>query len=262
MVAIIAMIYNYKNIPIYYKTVGKGSAIVLLHGFLESSNMWESLIPHLAKNNLIITIDFPGHGKSGVISEIHTMELMAEVVDRTLQHLQISSAAFVGHSMGGYVALAFAELFPEKVEKIILLNSTPAADSDDRKENRDRALKIIDQNPQAYISMAIRNLFAESSFEKFTSEIKSLIMEAHSFPTEGIKAAIKGMRERKDRTKVLKDFNKGKYMIIAKEDPILPISDAKKLGEFCGVSVKIIEGGHMSMIENHDFIVKYLRFIG
>ncbi|SRX73229.1 alpha/beta fold hydrolase [Aequorivita antarctica] len=256
------MTFHYKNIPIQYEISGNGPSLVLLHGFLESSTMWNSLIPQFSKNNTIVTIDFPGHGKSGVISEIHSMELMAEVVNELLQHLQISSATFIGHSMGGYVALAYAEMFSEKVEKLILLNSTPIADSEERKENRNRALKVIDQNPQVYISMAIGNLFAETSRKKFAAEIEMLKKEVYSFPVEGIKAAIKGMRDRKDRTVILKDFNKGKYMILAEEDPILPISDAKQLAEQCGVSVKIIEGGHMSMIENWDSVVKYLHFIG
>lgn len=256
------MTFNYKDIPIHCETFGKGQPIVLLHGFLESSTMWKPLIPQLLKNNFVIAIDFPGHGKSGVIAEIHTMELMTEVVDEILQHLQVSTATFIGHSMGGYVTLAYAEMFPGKVEKLILLNSTPVADSEERKENRDRALKVIDQNPQAYISMAIGNLLAETSRKKFASEIEILKTEAYSFPVEGVKAAIKGMRDRKDRTEILKGFNKGKFMILAKEDPILPILEAKKVAEQCGCSVKIIEGGHMSLIENWDSIAKYLLFIG
>ncbi len=260
--SIINMIFHYKNIPIHYKTFGKGSAVVLLHGFLESSNMWKPLIPQLSKNNTVITIDFPGHGKSDIISEIHTMELMAEVVDEILKHLQIPSATFIGHSMGGYVVLAYAEMFTEKVEKLILLNSTPVADSEERKENRNRALKVIDQNPRAYINMAIGNLFAETSREKYSSEIEALKTEAYSFPVEGIKGAIKGMRDRKDRTEVLRSFNKAKHMILAEEDPVLPLLEAKLVAEKCNVSLKIIEGGHISMIENKDFVVKYLHFIG
>jgi len=256
------MTFYYKNIPIHYEAFGKGPAIFLLHGFLESSTMWNPLIQEFSKKNTLVTIDFPGHGKSGVIAETHSMELMAEVVNEVIQNLQISSATFIGHSMGGYVALAYAELFPEKVEKLILLNSTPIADSEERKENRNRALKVIDQNPQAYISMAIGNLFAETSREKFASEIETLKNEAYSFPVEGIKAAIKGMRDRKDRTEVLTGFKKGKYMILAEDDPILPILEAKKIAEQCGCSVKIIEGGHMSMIENRDSVVDYLHLIG
>jgi pimeloyl-ACP methyl ester carboxylesterase len=256
------MTFYYKNIPIHYEAFGKGPAIFLLHGFLESSTMWNSLIQEFSKKNTLVTIDFPGHGKSGVISETHSMELMAEVMNEVMQNLQISKTTLMGHSMGGYVALAYAELFPEKVERLILLNSTPTADSEERKENRDRALKVIDQNPQAYISMAIGNLFTETSREKFASEIEILKREAYTFPVEGIKAAIKGMRNRKDRTEVLKNFKKEKYMILAKEDPILPILEAKKIAEQCGCSLKIIEGGHMSLIENWDFVAEYLLFIG
>lgn len=255
------MTYHFKKIPIHYETYGKGPAIVLLHGFLESSTMWKPLIPQLSESNFAITIDLPGHGKSSVISETHSMELMAEVVNEMMQKLEIASATFVGHSMGGYVALAYTEMFSDNVEKLILLNSTPTADTEERKENRDRALKVIDQNPQAYISMAIGNLFAESSREKFATEIEALKTEAYSFPREGIKAAIRGMRDRKDRTEVLTDFKKGKYTILAEEDPILPILEAKKIAEQCGCSVKIIEGGHMSLIENLDFVANYLHFI-
>ncbi|MDC8001002.1 alpha/beta hydrolase [Aequorivita todarodis] len=256
------MTFQFKNSPIHFETFGKGPAIVLLHGFLESSTMWNPLIPEFSKRNTLITMDFPGHGKSGIISETHSMELMAEIVEALLQHLQIPSATFIGHSMGGYVVLAYAEMFPHKVEKLVLLNSTPVADSEERRQNRDRALKVIDQNPQAYISMAIGNLFAESSREKFATEIEALKMEAYAFPIKGIKAAIRGMRDRKDRTEVLKNFTKGKCMILAEEDPILPLPETKKVAERCGVSVKIIEGGHMSLIENWNSVAKYLLFIG
>ncbi|MDN3722892.1 alpha/beta hydrolase [Aequorivita sp. SDUM287046] len=256
------MTFPYKNSAIFYETFGTGSAIVLLHGFLESSTMWKPLIPQLSEKNFVITLDFPGHGKSGILSETHSMELMAEVVETILQHLQISSATFIGHSMGGYVTLAYAELFSEKVEKIILLNSTPAADSEERKENRNRSIDIVGKVPEAYISMAIGNLFSESSREKFVLEIEALKQEAFLFPVDGILAAIKGMRDRRDRTEVLRNFKKEKYMILAEEDPILPVSEAVKLAEYCGCIVKRIDGGHMSLIENVGAVKDYLLFIG
>lgn len=256
------MTFNFNNTPIHYETLGKGPAVVLLHGFLESSTMWKPLIPQLSKNKTVIVIDFPGHGKSDVISETHSMELMAEIVHSLLKELKVDSATFIGHSMGGYVALAYAELYENEVEKLILLNSSPAADSEERKENRDRSIEIVGKVPEAYISMAIGNLFAESSREKFASEIENLKREANSFPIEGIQAAIRGMRDRKDRTEILKNFKKAKYMILAEEDPILPIAELKKLAEKGNASVKIIGGGHMSLIENEHLIVKYLLLIG
>jgi len=256
-----SMTFHYKNKQINCETFGKGSAIVLLHGFLESATMWKFLLPQLSKQNTVITIDFPGHGKSEIVSEIHSMELMAEVVDEILKKLEIASATFIGHSMGGYVALACAELFPKKVEKLILLNSTPAADSEEKKENRNRAIKVIDQNPKAFISMAIRNLFAENSREKFSSEIQKLKTEALSFPIEGIKAAIKGMRNRKNRTTILKNFNNEKYIILAEDDPFLPIEETQKLAESCGAKVIIIEGSHMSTVENFETVSENFRLI-
>ena len=256
------MAFHYKNVSIHYKTFGKGPAVVLLHGFLESSTIWKKLIPQLSKHKTVIIIDFPGHGKSGVISKTHSMELMAEVVNSLLKELKVDSATFIGHSMGGYVALAYAELYENEVEKLILLNSSPAADSDERKENRDRSIEIVGKVPEAYISMAIGNLFAENSREKFASEIENLKREANSFPIEGIQAAIRGMRDRKDRSEILKNFKKAKYMILAEEDPILPVAELKKVAENCNASVKIIGGGHMSLIENERLILKYLLFIG
>src|SRR5690606_23884260 len=124
---------NFKNTQIYYDTRGNGPAMVLLHGFLESSKMWEPLIPELSKNRQIITIDLPGMGESGVIEEIHSMELMAQVVDALIDHLQIPIATLIGHSMGGYVTMAFTEMYADKVEKLVLLNSTPIADSEEKK---------------------------------------------------------------------------------------------------------------------------------
>ncbi|NGX82954.1 alpha/beta hydrolase [Aequorivita sp. KMM 9714] len=255
------MILKYNNTEIHYNTYGSGPAIVLLHGFLESSTMWKNLIPQLSKQNTIITLDFPGHGKSEVISDIHSMELMAEVVDEILKTLKITSATFIGHSMGGYIALAYVEKFPSKVEKLVLLNSSPAPDSEERKINRNRALKVIEQNAYAFISMAISNLFSETTRDKIASDIEELKKEARSFPLDGIKAAIKGMRDRKDRSDVLKNFSKEKYMILSKEDSLLPVDENVALAKSCDALSIIIEGGHMSTVENLDEVLDALKNI-
>ncbi len=223
--------------------------------------MWQRLIPDLSTRHTVITLDLPGHGKSAVLSETHSMELMAEVVKALLNHLNICKAIFIGHSMGGYVVLAFAELYETVVSKLVLLNSTPAADSPERKLNRERALDLIPRNPEAFIRMAIRNLFAEKSRDNFSEEIKQLQMEALRFPVSGIMAAIRGMKSRKDRTEVLKKFKGDKYMICGKEDPIVPILESEKLGKATNTTVKIVDGGHMLLAENHVEIVKIMCFI-
>ena len=250
------MILNYNHTQIYYKLEGRGPAIVLLHGFLESSTMWDRFIPKITGGKTIIVIDLPGHGKSGCISETHSMELMAEVLNSVLKKHKINSATLIGHSMGGYVALAFTELYNHKVDKLILLNSTPAADSEERKQNRDRALKVIAQNSKAFISMAISNLFVESAQDKYASEIQKMKDEAYTFPIEGITAAILGMKNRKDRSFVLKKFDKEKLMICGLKDPLIPYEASKSLALQTKTSLIKVSGGHMSMIENFDEIVK------
>ena len=205
------MILHINETPIYYNVSGTGPAIILIHGFLESSNMWNRLAPLLAEKNTVVTIDLPGHGKSGCLDEVHSMELLAETVYQVIKQLELGRIRILGHSMGGYVALAFTELYRSMVSTLVLLNSTAIADSVETKKNRDRAIEAVRLNPALYIGMAIPNLFAEYNREHFQSEIESLKKEALSFPPEGIIAMLKGMKIRKDRTSVLKAYkgNKG-----------------------------------------------------
>lgn len=255
------MITYYKSTPINYSVEGEGPALVLLHGFLLSSTYWNPLITELLKKNQIITIDLPGHGKSACISEIHTMELMAEVVNFVLEELNILSANFIGHSMGGYVALAFAEKYESKIDKLVLLNSTPASDSPSRKKNRESALVVINKNPSLFLTLAIKSLFAEKTQKQFEAEIRKLINEALLFPVEGITAAIKGMKNRKDRTSILKHFKGEKYMICGAEDPILSFSELKQLAIKSKTTLKKVKSSHMSLTENIEEIVKIMHFI-
>ena len=140
------MIFHYHNTPTHYHKQGTGPVIVMLHGFLESSTMWQKIAAVLSKKNTVLMLDLPGFGQSGVLNKTLTMEAMATIVCEVLAFENFKSATLLGHSMGGYVALAFGELFPKKLDKLILLNSSPTPDSASRKENRDRALIIIDKN--------------------------------------------------------------------------------------------------------------------
>lgn len=255
------MIYPYKSANIYYKVIGVGRPIVLLHGFLESSTIWERLVGKLRNTYSVVLIDLPGHGRSDVLGEIHSMELMAEVVHEILQQLNFSRATFLGHSMGGYVALAYLELFPSEIDTLILLNSTSAADSEERKSNRERALELIPKNFKMFVSMAISNLFAENSKKAYSKEIKAMQNEAMKFPIEGITATIRGMKERKDRTAVLTNFKGSKYIISAKEDPIIAVSEINDLAIATNSTLKIIDGGHISLIENYPEIENIMHFI-
>ena len=140
--------------------------------------MWKNYIELLSQKNRVITIDLLGHGKSECLGYIHSMEDQADMVHAVLLELKIRKAVLVGHSMGGYVALAFAELYPNIVKGLILLNSTSRADSDERKLNRERAIKAVKQNYTAFVRMSIANLFSEDNRERLTDEIEKVKKEA------------------------------------------------------------------------------------
>ncbi|MDT0555410.1 alpha/beta fold hydrolase [Patiriisocius hiemis] len=254
------MIYHFNNSAIFYNIKGTGKPIVFLHGFLESSTMWSPIVSDF-NDYQVILIDLPGHGKSDAIANSHTMELQAEVIFTILEKESINKATFVGHSMGGYVLLAIAEKYPEIISKLILLNSTSKLDNPKKKKNRSRAIEIIKRNKKAYVSMAISNLFSEENREKYRSEIEKQKDEASTFSTEGIIASIKGLRDRIDRTTVLKDFANEKYSIAGIEDVIIPIEDSRNIATTTNTTLFEVKTGHFSLLEKRKEIVKILHFI-
>lgn len=256
------MILEYKNIPIYYTDKGQGNVVVLLHGFLETSVMWQDLIAEIEDSHRIIAIDLLGHGQTGCLGYLHTMEMMADTVSFILDHLKIQSFYMVGHSMGGYVALALAENRPEDVKGICLMNSTPFADSPERQINRDRAIKVVKQNHRNFIRMSIVNLFSPTNREQFAEEIDSIIVQANALPVQGIVAALEGMKIRKDRSGTLMALQADKIVILGHKDPVLEFDSLNT--ELLGIGIETAElpGGHMSHIEDEaelTYIIK--RFI-
>ena len=251
----------FREKTIYYSTQGEGNPIVLLHGFLESSSIWEPFISEFGKRRQIVCIDLPGHGKSEVLAEEHSMELMAEVVEQVLKELQLEKIDLLGHSMGGYVALAFVEKHPEMVNRLILLNSTSVADTDEKKENRDRSAELVQKNKKAYISMAISNLLTAENNLRFQDQVEALKTEAMQFPTEGITAALKGMKNRTDRTGVLKHFPGKKFMLTGEQDPLLEYQEIEDIAEGTRSKLYAFPGGHLSYLENKNQFLKIVHFI-
>jgi len=248
----------FKNTKISYSDTGKGTAIVLLHGFLENKNMWDFYIPEFAKKNRVITVDLLGHGKSECLGYVHTMEDHADVVHAILSELRIRKVVFVGHSMGGYIALAFAELYPDTIKGIVLLNSTARADSEGRKANRDRAIKAVKQSFLNFVSLSIANLFSESNRDRLSSAIEKVKKEALKTPLQGIVASLEGMKTRKDREVLLHLTPYPKLMILGEKDPVLPYEETIEQIENTKVALVTFPDGHMSYIENQSELLKIL----
>ena len=109
----------HKNTNVHFTSTGKGNAVVLIHGFLENSAMWNEIAKVLSKRNRVICIDLLGHGQTGNLGYINSMEDQANMVKAVLNHLRLRKYILIGHSMGGYVALAFAKLFPESLKDCV-----------------------------------------------------------------------------------------------------------------------------------------------
>lgn len=244
---------------LHYEVRGEGYAVVLLHGYLENLRMWESIGNELSKMYQVVKIDLPGHGKSKVYGEIHTMEFMAEKVKEVLDELKVENPIVIGHSMGGYVTLAFAELFPEKLKGFILLNSTSLPDSEEKKDQRLKAVETAQRNFDALVKMSIPTLFAEKRREFLKEEMEFAKELARETQIEGVTAALLGMRERPDRTDVLLHFKGTKGLVMGKYDQAVNPEELKKIiPENSDILVTELEAAHMAHLEVPEHTLNFI----
>ncbi|MFL9845397.1 alpha/beta fold hydrolase [Flavobacterium rhizosphaerae] len=246
---------HYKNIEISYTDTGSGNTIILLHGFLENQTMWEFFVQQYSQSYRVITIDLLGHGKTPCIGYVHTMEDQADVVYAVVNHLQVSNAIIMGHSMGGYIALAFANLYPEMVKGIVLSNSSALEDNPEKKANRVRAIKAVKQDAKNFVRISIANLFSEDNRERLADEIEVLKKQAVKTPQQGIIAALEGMKMREDRQRLLHEGKFAILLVLGEKDQSLPYQDHAPQAEATAVQLVTYPNGHMAHIENRDALL-------
>lgn len=253
------MILPYKGINIFYTDEGKGNTMVLLHGFLESSTIWHPIKSIFKNNYRVITIDLLGHGKTGCLGYVHSTETMAEAVQAVVDHLKVKKFTIIGHSMGGYVCMAFAEKNPGSLEGLVLMNSTAKADTEEKKKNRDKAIETVKKDHKSFIRHSISNLFRPKNRKIFTDEIKFIKEEAMKIPLQGIIAALEGMKTRKDREEILQNLACKKMIILGKKDPVIDYESL--LNQMQNIDIEIVEcpDGHMSYIENKNIVIQALK---
>ncbi len=215
---------RYKQEKISFFDKGKGRAVVLLHGFLGSHRIWETTIHNLSKSYRVVAIDLPGHGATPCIGYAHSMDLMARCVKAVMDALKLKKYVIVGHSMGGYVGLAFADLFPDSLRGLCLYNSTAYADSEEKKKDRLRAIQLVKASKTVYTKNTIRNLFATKNLKYLKEEITFATAIAKETGKRGIVAALHGMRDRQSRDVILGLVQYPIMMVISRHDNMLPES--------------------------------------
>ena len=242
---------KFREKNLHYKIEGTGEAVVLIHGFLENLSMWDELADELSKTRQVIRVDLPGFGKSDCIEEIHSMELFAECAQQLLLELTIDKFTLIGHSMGGYAALALSEICPKKIDHLILFHSTAKADSEQKKNDRTRAIKTVNEKQNVYLKTAIPFLFPEQFQASCSGYIQKMIEEAKNLHPNGIIAALKGMQQRKDCNELLKSHSCKKTYIAGTFDPLLNVAALREEALNNGANfIEIENAGHMSHWEN------------
>jgi pimeloyl-ACP methyl ester carboxylesterase len=256
---------TFKKEKITFSDTGKGRAVVLLHGFLGSHEIWGQTTLTLSKTYRVISIDLPGHGATPCFGYAHSMELMAKCIKAVLDHLKIKKCVIIGHSMGGYVALAFADLFPDHLTGLCLYHSTSYADSAEKKKDRLRAINVVKADKGIYTKETIKNLFAKKNLKYLKKEISFANAIAKKTSKKGIIAALHGMRDRIPRDIILRMVKYPILMVIGERDNVLPYEQLLEQSKLLknGTVLYLEHDGHFGFLESplvsNKALKKFLR---
>lgn len=247
--------FFYRSRRISYKMGGNGPTLLLIHGYQADSRVWDMMVPLLESRFQLIIPDLPGHGNSSLAGAVNTMDMMAECLYRLILSLGLNEIYVAGHSMGGYVALALLEKYPNLIDKLILINSHAFADSITRALARNREATLIEQGKQHQLLL----LFVQNNFYELTKEnnpelIRLATRMALDQPQKGMLADLAGMMARPDRFYLCEKYASRICFIYGEKDTRLPEHYILKMKE-CKIKVHPVENcAHLSILEKPDMV--------
>lgn len=255
------MFISFRGGTINYTDTGKGPAIVLLHGYLETSGVWSDFSQKLSRNFRIITIDLPGSNPSDVFGEVHSMELMADAVDAVIEELNPGKIFMTGHSMGGYVTLAYLGKYPNKLTGYCLFHSSPFPDTPATKERRKYEIQMVRSGLyDQYFRGNIKKMYASTNLEKFSDFIERSIDTASGLPAEGITAVLNGMIRRPSQLALMEEGKVPCLWVLGTFDNYIPYETMRTRvrlpsnGELAVLSAS----GHMGFIEEEETAIRLI----
>lgn len=202
-----------------FERKGNGKeTLVLLHGFMENLTIWNDLEPYLSDHFSLLKIDLPGHGRSEILAEVQTMELMAEEVKKVLDHEHLEKVHLLGHSMGGYVSLQLADRYPEYLKSLTLFFSTYFPDDAEKKEQRRKSYRVIQDAFPHYARAGVPNLFNPNERDILEGKIEKALDTALSTNPLGALASVKGMVDRTDKKHVIENIDAKILVLAGKHD--------------------------------------------
>ena len=233
---------------IHLRDNGGGYPVLLLHGFPFNHTIWDTYRKKLDSHYRVITPDLPGFGKSDLGGSAISISEVASRLIRKLQEMQINECVVVGHSLGGYVALAMASQQPDMFSGIVLFHSTSNPDNDEKKENRNKLIDFVKKNgAEAFTGKFVAPLFSSPEHPGVKTS-RDIAIQAKG---KSVIAYLEAMRDRPDTSQVLRSFH-GEILIISGEnDSAIPVESLKKLtGLSPKIKLEIIKDiGHMGMFE-------------
>lgn len=238
----------YQTKKISYTVAGAGKVVMLVHGFGEDGTVWKNQLPELQNQFQIIIPDLPGSGQSEFIEEAD-IDTYAALLQKILVHEQVQQCCMIGHSMGGYITLAFAEKFPQLLQSFGLLHSTAFADSDEKKAARLKSIEFIEQQGSyEFLKTTIPNLFYNIQHP----DLLQLTEKGKSFLPEALIQYYKAMINRPDRRAILKNCGLPVLFIIGKYDKAVPFAQSMAQCHFPGISyITVLQhDAHMGMLES------------
>jgi len=252
---------------IFYNDTGEGFPVVLLHGFCETSDIWSGIQSHLSKNFRVITIDLPGFGGSPLLKHTFSLEDVAREIKSFLHSLKLTNYVMIGHSLGGYITLAYSKLFNEQLSGIGLFHSSVFEDDEDKKENRTKLMEFVKANGvRTFVKAFIPSLFYKENINALDDVIRTLKISADKTRPESVIEYARAMRNREGSEEFLSKFEKPVMFIVGEEDPMVPITKSLKqitIPEKSHV-LRLAGTGHMGMFEKPDetthFIEGFLNF--
>ena len=250
---------------ISYRVYGKGDPVMLVHGFGEDSKIWQHQVAFLQQQFLLIVPDLPGSGGSEDTNDL-SMEGMAEVLNAILLEEEVQTCVMIGHSMGGYILLAFAEKYAEKLRAFGLFHSSAFADTEEKKETRKKGIAFIrEHGASEFLKTATPNLFSPKSKEERPEIIEKQVAAGHNFSAEVLVSYYEAMMKRPDRTAVLKNSSVPVLFIMGKHDQAVTMEDILKQTHLPNKSFihTLTDSGHMGMLEEVEvsniIILNFLR---
>jgi pimeloyl-ACP methyl ester carboxylesterase len=250
--------FDMKKSTMAYLDMGNGKTIVLLHGFCGSSRYWEKIIPELSKNYRVIAPDLPGHGESTILEENDKIEDIADLVKNLLDVLNIQQVTMFGHSLGGYITLAFAEKYSERLNGFSLIHSTAFPDSDEAKQGRvSSAVKVKEKGIHSLIDGLVPKLFSPDNLEKnYVDSVKTI---GYGTSPQGAISTLMAMKERSDRNNVLEGTQLPVLLIAGEKDQIIPSEKTFSVSKSNIKHSLINDSGHMSMYENPKVLISEIK---